>query len=45
MLLRLRRPLRIVTAYVGACLVAGLILSVIVVGVSIAYLRRQLSDR
>jgi hypothetical protein len=31
MLLQLRRPLRIVTAYVCACLAAGLLLSVIVV--------------
>ncbi|TCR90079.1 hypothetical protein [Rhizobium sp. BK376] len=31
MLLRLRRPLRIVTAYVGACLVSGLMLAALIV--------------
>jgi hypothetical protein len=31
MLLRLRRPLRIVTAYVGACLVSGLMLATLIV--------------
>src|ERR1700761_3676851 len=31
MLLRLRRPLRIATAYIGACLVSGLMLAVLIV--------------
>jgi hypothetical protein len=31
MLLRMRRPLRIATAYVGACLVSGLLLATIIV--------------